>query len=118
MVKMNDVVDKLVKLTEQEQVPWKSTADKSTFAATFGRMSVLISAKNTELGGDFASYRLSVLDEKGDEIDFATAGYGPSTIGVDLPVLAPLYASAKRTALGVEERLEELLNAMDRVSDS
>ncbi len=119
MVEMKDVVDKLARLTERGQVSWKATVDKSTFAATFGRMSVLISAKNAELGGgDLASYRLSVLDEKGDEIDFATAGYGPSTIGVDLPVLAPLYVSARRTALSIEERLEELLNAMDRVSDS
>ena len=116
MVKMKDVVDKLARLTEQGRVPWKSTADKSTFAATFGRMSVLISAKELVLGDDMASYRLSVLDEKGDEIDYAA--HGRFVSGVSFPVLASLYTSAKRTALGVDERLAELLNAMDRVSGS
>ena len=118
MVEMKDIVDKLAELTEQGQAPWRATADKSTFAVTFGRTSVLISAKETSPGSDVASYRLSVLNEKGIEIEFATARWGLSVTNVKLPVLVPLYTSAKRTALGVDERLEELLNAMDRVSGS
>ena len=114
MVEMNDVVDKLAKITEQGQAPWKSTSDKSTFAVTFGRLSLLISGMNTELGDDIASYRLSVLDEKGDEIDYAV--HGRLVSGLSFPVLASLYDSAKRVALGVDERLEELMNEMDRVS--
>ena len=116
MAEIKNVVDKLAELTEQGRVPWRPTVDKSTFAATFGRMSVLISIKEPFIGSDKASYRLSVLDEKGDEIDYAA--HGTSVTGVSLPALLPLYESAKRTALGVEERLEELLDAMDRVSDS
>ena len=118
MPEMNDVVAKLAQLTEQGQVPWKTTVDTATFAATFGRMSVLISATSSPIGRDVRSYRLSVLDEKGNEIDFATATWGPSTTGVRLPDLVPLYTSAMRTARDVERRLEELLDAMDRVSGS
>ena len=118
MAEMKDVVAKLAELTEQGQVPWKTTADKSAFAATFGKLSVLISAMDTRPSSDIASYRLSVLDEQGNEIDFATARWGPSVTGVRLPNLVPLYDSAKRTALGVDRRLEELLNEMNRVSNS
>jgi hypothetical protein len=118
MVEMKDVVAKLAKLTEQGQVPWKTTVDKATFAATFGRISVLISTKDSPVGRDARLYRLSVLDEQGNEIDFATATWGPSTTGVVLPDLVPIYNFAMRTALGVDRRLEELLNEMDRVSGS
>ena len=118
MAEINEVVAKLANLTEQGQVPWKTTVDSATFAATFGRMSVLISAKDARPTSDIRSYRLSVLDEKGDEIDFATATWGPSTSGVRLPDLVPLYTSAMRTARDVERRLEELLSEMDRVSGS
>ena len=118
MAEMKDVVDKLAKLTDKGQVLWKTTVDKSTFAATFGRMSVLISGHGPRLGSSATEYRLSVLDEQGDEIDFTTASWGPSVTGVMLPPIVPLYDSAKRTAIGVDRRLEELLSEMDRVSGS
>ena len=120
MVEINDVVAKLAKLTEQGQVPWKTTVDKATFAATFGRMSVLISTYDTPFGRVNRVYQLSVLDEQGNEIDSTTATEGPPIpmVGEGRPVLVDLYNSAKRFALGVDQKLEELLDAMDRVSGS
>jgi hypothetical protein len=118
MAEMKDVVAKLAMLTEQRQVPWQTTVDRATFAATFGKLSVLISASDPRPEGQTRSYRLSVLDEQGNEIDFSTAAWGPSVTGVRLPDIVPLYDSAKRTALAVDRRLEELLNEMDRVSGS
>ena len=119
MPEMNDVVAKLAQLTEQGQVPWKTTVDTATFAATFGRMSVLISTYATRPGSDIRSYKLSVLDEQGDEIDFVAAteeSVSRWPPPADIHVLKNLYTLAKRTALDVDRRLEELLNAMDRVS--
>ena len=123
MAEMKDVVAKLAMLTEQRQVPWKTTVDKATFAATFSRMSVLISTSDAPFGSGNRAYRLSVLDEQGNEIDFATAAdFDPDTGEIgrlgpwDVPTLVPLYTSAKRSALDVDQRLEELLNEMDRVS--
>ena len=116
MVEMKDIVDKLAKLTEQGQVRWRPTVDKSTFAATFGRMSVLITTKGPSERDDLLTYRLAVLDEKGNEIDYAT--HGPLVGPASFPILVSLYTSAKRTALGADERLEELMNEMDRVSGS
>ena len=121
MVEMKDVVAKLATLTEQGQVPWKTTVNETTFVATFGKMSVLISTNAPVVGTPFLSnksYQLSVLDEKGNEIDFDIASGGPPIVGVSRPVLVDLYNSAKRSALGVDQRLEELLNEMDRVSNS
>lgn len=116
MADMQDVVAKLAELTEKGQVPWKSTVDKSAFAATFGKMSVLISSREpfTELA---STYSLAVLDEQGNEIDSATASHNPASLD-DPPVLARLYITAKRSAVGVDERLEELLRAMDVVAGS
>ena len=117
MVEMKDVVAKLAKLTERGQVPWKTTVDISTFSATFGNLSVLISSQPSPPGPDISSYRLSVLDEKGSEIDYATTRYGPSVVNVRLPALVPLYTAAKRTALGVDRRLEELMGEVNLISD-
>ena len=118
MVEMKDVVAKLANLTQQGRIPWRATVDETTFAATFGSLSVLISSKPSPPGPDISSYRLSVLDEKGSEIDFATARYGPSVTNVRLPTLVPLYTAAKRTALGVDRRLEELMNEMEMIAES
>ena len=118
MVEMKDVVARLANLTQQGRVPWRATVDETTFVATFGKLSVLISSKPASPGADISSYRLSVLDEKGREIDFSTASYGPSAAGIRLPDLVPLYTTAKRTALGADRRLEELMNEMDSVAKS
>ena len=116
---MKDAVDKLAKLTDKGQVPWKTTVDKAAFAATFGGMSVLISTKDTSPRSGFKLYRLSVLDEQGNEIDFASATDDPLVREVgEIYAVVPLYISSKRAALDVERRLEELLSEMDRVSGS
>ena len=115
MVEMKDVVDKLAQLTGQGQVPWRTTVDKSAFAATFGNLSVIIRADNPGLEDELSSYRLSVLDERGNEID-STSAVVVGEPGATRPALAFLYISAKRTALGSEKRLEELMEAMNQVS--
>ena len=116
MADMQDVIAKLAELTDKGQVPWKTTVDKSAFAATFGKMSVLISSREplTEIA---TTYSLAVLDGQGNEIDSATVSH-PLLSFDDPPTLVRLYTVAKRSALGVDERLEELLKAMDVVADS
>ena len=96
MVEMIDIVTRLVERTEKGGVPWKPTADDATFAANLGSLSVLISyARGTT--------RLSVLDEKGTEIDFAENPYR---------TLDRLHYLAKRTALGTDKRLAELMDVL------
>lgn len=118
MVELDDVISKLSDLTGLGKIPWKSTADESAFAANFGGLSVLISSRPSPNASGSTAYRLSILDEKGLEIEFSTATWGPNVTGVVLPKIVPLHASAKRAALGVDKRLEELWQAMDRLTES
>ena len=110
MVEMRDVVTRLSQRTAEGGIPWKPTADESAFAATFGDMSLLLSLRITGTGINRSStYKLSVLDEKGYEIDSAiyTAGFGGP-----LQVLTDMYPAAKRQALGVDERLQDLMSRL------
>ena len=101
MVDMKDIVEKLAERTEQDKVPWKPTADEQTFAASIGKLSVLISS------GFTGRIELSVLDEQGMEIDSA---FRPQSALMDL------HSSAKRKALGTDQKLAELLDALDATS--
>ena len=98
MVEMSDIVSKLVERTEQDMVPWKATADDATFAASFGNLSVLISS----YGG---ATRLSVHNEKGTEIDRSESP--------PYRILDRLHGLAKRQALGTDEKLAELMEALN-----
>ena len=108
MVEMRDVVDKLVERTAQNRVPWKSSASKGTFVAAFGNLSVLISARTSGLNSEI---KLSVLDEVGDEIDYAESdGFSSDRQSTQIQ---GLYILAKRKALGSDRRLGELIARLD-----
>ena len=102
MVYMAAVVDKLVERTQQNRVPWKRSAGKSTLVASFGNLSVLISARTSGLNSEV---KLSVLDEIGDEIDYAESdGYSSDRQSTQLQVLyiyvSKAQSSGIRPALG------------------
>ena len=115
MVEMGDVVEKLLERTTEGQVPWKPTADESTFAASFGSMSLLISTHERQaVLGKRTEYKLSVsgesvLDEKGYEIESAV--YTAEFSSGILP-LSDVYRLAKRQALKIDERLQELVTLL------
>ena len=101
MVEMSDIVSKLVERTEQDMIPWKATADENAFVATFGNLSVMLSIPYS---GDL---KLSVLDERGREIDYTVDPFN---------ALFDLHRSIKRKALGTEQKLAELMEALDKTS--
>ena len=108
MAEMSDIVSRLRLRTEENRVPWKPTADESAFAASFGDMSLLISQRTLVSGSvPRTIYKLSVLDEKGYEIDSAIYTV---ELGGDYQTLPNLYRTAKRQALGIEERLQDLMS--------
>lgn len=110
-MEMHEVVSKLVEGTNQGRIPWKQAAGKTSFVATFGNLSVLISARTS---GVLNQVKLSVLDEKGDEIERAESdGYSDDHQSVQLQLL---YLLAKRKALGPDRRLEELVQAIDQLA--
>lgn len=110
MAEMKDVVARLSQRTTEGGIPWKPTADESTFAASFGDMSLLISQRTTAPRGvRTTTYKLSVLDEKGYEIDSASYIEGDLSL---YSSLADLHRTAKRQALGIEERLQDLMSRL------
>ncbi len=116
MVEMRDIASNLLELTRQNRVPWKATSDKSTYVAVYGDISVIIFSEGTEPGD---TVTLGVYDGTGTVID-RTTYYGPGTF-LGQPGLPSneeiklLYESAKRTALGVDQRLTNLMERMNAV---
>ena len=110
MVEMSDVIAKLAERTAQNRVPWKTSASKETFIAAFGNLSVLISSHSTGLS---TVTKLSVLNEEGNEIDHAE--FSSNDFGDDkkYSLLRDLYRSAKRCAVGTDQKLEELFARID-----
>ena len=101
MVEMADVITKLVARTEQGRIPWQPAVGESSFSARLGNMAVLISSRDS---GMYSYVKLSVLNERGAEIDVAES--------VD-EELVTLYQSAKRTALQSDRKLAELMDLLD-----
>jgi len=98
MVEMSDIVSKLVELSGQNRVPWKSSSDESTFVAAYGDLSVMIISRGNEPADTIT---LAVFDGSGTIIDRASYNGPASFSGVSGPPnygeLKPLYESAKRS---------------------
>lgn len=110
MVAMEDVVIKLAQRTAQGSIPWKTAVGESSFSVRLGNLLVLITSTGS------GSIKLSVSDEKGTEIDSIAYVAGFDEIfgrGKAQSGLPDLYTSAKRTALGTDQRLSELLEFLD-----
>lgn len=107
MVTMHDIAAKLADRTDQGQIPWKTAVGESSFFASFGNLSVLISSRGS---GTDSLVRLSVLNEKGTEIDFAEYD---GIYNKEHQQLRDLYQSAKRTALNTDQKLVELMDLLD-----
>ena len=114
MVGMRDIISKLVELTGQSRVPWKTGSDQTTFVAVYGDLSVLIHCIGAE---PTETIFLTIFDDEATIIDRAIY-YGSRAVkglpGMEsYDELKSLYESAKRCALGVDDRLTKLLERMD-----
>ena len=109
MVAMSDVIIKLAESTTQGRVPWKTSVGETQFSARFGQLLVLISSRSS------GHVKLAVFNEKGTEIASAEHDEvaGMHTLEMLNPVLINLFRSAKRTALGTDQALTELIELID-----
>ena len=110
MVEMNDVVAKLAQRTSQGRVPWKTASGESSFSAKMGDLLVLISSSSA------GTIKLSVNDDKGTEIDsiIHLAGFREAfSLESEDHGLPDLFASAKRIALGTDQKLSDLMDLLD-----
>ena len=108
MATINDVAGKLLKLSQNGKVRWKASAAAHTFVASFGAMSVIITASDHGYHSSTPYwYKLTALDDKGDELDALDSTHKNSTD------LESIYNIARRTALNADEKLQELIDAME-----
>ena len=114
MADMSQIVSRLNVLTNQDRVPWKTTSDKSAFVAVYGDLSVRITSKG---GEPLNTIVLGVYDGQGNLIDSAlydgSNPLGSFYVENAFGELKPLYQSAKRAALGVDQRLTNLMERMN-----
>lgn len=110
MADMNQIAKKLLERTDERRIPWKSTVNPNSFSAMVGNLSVMVSMRPTPISALPISgvYKLAVLDEKGIELESLV---DDSPVGNAL--LRSLHESARRSARGIDERLEELLANLD-----
>ena len=108
MADMNEIAVKLMERTGETRIPWKSTVNPNSFSAVIGNLSVMISSQATRTNRTVI--KLAIFDEKGAELEFLQHREGFSD-GKEL--LVRLFQAAKRSAQGVDERLDELLTTLE-----
>ncbi len=109
MAEVTEIVNKLLERTEDGKVSWKTTADENTFAAVVGNMSTLVLGYRDPLRRQMVQLR--ILNNEGREIE--TWDTGRASEPEILEKLVDLYAKARRSALGVDKQLDELLKALE-----
>lgn len=109
MAKIADIITKLLERTNEGKVSWKTTADENTFIAVVGNISTEVVGYTTARARQEVLFR--ILSSEGREIERYTTRVGD---GQDISdKLIELYAKAKRTALGVDDALDDLLKALE-----
>jgi hypothetical protein len=110
MADMQQIAAKLLERTKEEKVFWKPWTTPNAFAAVVGDLLVIVASQ--ELRFEYM-IKLSVQDSNGTEIDSIQ---GRQELDATDPDLIELHRVAKRSALGVDDKLNKLLDALESVS--
>ncbi len=103
---INDIILKLLERTDQGRVDWEATVNEDVYVAVIGNLSV-------SLNQDFRKgVTVQILDEQGREIRALSSSSGEA-LEVSA-ALGELYSKAKRSALQVDSRLDELLTELTK----
>ncbi len=109
MADMNEIAFKLMERTSESRIPWKSNVNPNFFSAVVGNLSVMISSEATGVANR-TSIKLAIFDEKSTELESLQYGGGSRD---ENEFLVPLFQAAKRSAQGVDKRLDELLATLE-----
>lgn len=103
MAEISEILTKLAESTDQGKIDWKPTVNEQAFMAAIGNLSVVI---QWEIG----SYPLlKILDSSGSEIDRPDG----QTHSESRDDLFELHEQARRIALQVDRKLDELLKTLE-----
>ena len=107
MAAVNDVLNKLLEKTNENKIPWDTTADEDAFVAPLGNVSVMVDSWEVS---SQKYYIMRILNNMGTVIESLDSDEGQV-----YPVLEDLYVKARRVALGTDSQLDELLTHLDEV---
>ena len=100
MAKIEAILEKLFQLSREGKIAWKPTVNPTTFSAVLGDSSALISKDGTTIN-------LKLLDSSGDDLDHLSL-WGDSR-------MEQLYESARRRALNIDARLDNVLGELSQL---
>lgn len=117
--KLADLALKLGEKTKEGLVAWEDTAERGTYQTEINRNSVQIAAVEPDNyfgGGNDADYEISIFDTIGNKVE----SFRSEDINTFLPgnihahtLLEEMYQTARRRALGTEQVLDSILDALD-----
>ena len=102
MTKMEEILEKLNRLSNEEKIAWKPTVSPSTFSAVLGNSSAVISK-------DGLTFHLKLLNSSGDDLDHMYSGDWGN------PRMEELYELARRRALNVDAELDDVLVELNQL---
>lgn len=106
MAEITDILQRLIARTEAGKVPWQITSDDQTFMVVYNNLSAII------LIDDVRDKVLKIVDSSGNEIERLDEG---TQSGREWRLqLSDLHQLARRSALGVERKLSDLLSEIER----
>jgi hypothetical protein len=107
--KLVRVLQSIDEATQAGNIPWEATSARDTFQASFRRYSVLISKHwHEELQDHYIVF--SITNERGEVVEEIDQGQASQS---DYNNMEGLFDAARRTAMGVEEALDELLQDLE-----
>lgn len=104
----HELVDKLIKSTDNGKIKWQATANNDQYAASFkGKWSVLVDEYKPQDEPDF--WTISIQDADGTEmLRMSDNDYAP---------VRHLYEAARRAALHVDEAIDDILKDLNKDRD-
>lgn len=111
MEKQQKLVDILLKRTRAGSMDWKDTPKEGVYQVSFANSSVQI-----KQGGDFSDelFIISLLNRDGEVVDtFNDEDIDPSRGGPYYKAMREICTTARRTALGAEKVLDEILGELE-----
>ena len=111
MAEIADIVTKLWERTNQHKISWEPTVNENTFLATIGdSSSVTVTSYRSRDGDDEVRFR--ILDERGRELEEYDTDENEDDEVIEK--LNDIYNEARRTALQINSRLDELLEELEK----
>jgi hypothetical protein len=117
--RLGTLIDRLRKLSEENQVPWAETADERAFQAALKGYAVTIAHEDAGnyYGEPTYQYAIRFYDTSGKLLDTATESDFPDAYYFEdgkkaRLALQDLYDIARRKALKVDQALDDLLRSL------